>query len=128
MSNGGEQKERPVTQTRVNVASLYAALDAKRASEGRSWRDVAQQLGLSASTFTRMAQGSRPDVDTFTTLLSWIGMEASAFTEGVAPSRDVDPQVQISAILRSSDRVSAEQADALDNIMKAAYRSIVEDR
>jgi hypothetical protein len=105
---------------------LYAALDAKREHEHRSWRDVAQDLGISPSTFSRLAGGARPDVDSFVTLITWLGMDAGPFMEHRQPSSvDADPPAMISSYLRSSKKVSRDQADALDAILQVAYRSIV---
>ena len=53
--------------TTIDVEALYAALDSKRKAARTSWRDVARELDISPSTFSRMAQGRRPDVDTFAT-------------------------------------------------------------
>ena len=69
-------------QTTVDVAALHAALDRKRKLDELSWRELAGRLDISASTFTRMAQGHRPDVDTFATLLRWLDMPAAAYMRG----------------------------------------------
>jgi transcriptional regulator with XRE-family HTH domain len=54
----------------IDVRALYAALKSKRAAADQSWRDVAAELGISPSTFTRMAQGGRPDIDTFENIIA----------------------------------------------------------
>src|SRR5947208_2817870 len=69
--------------TTIDVEAFYAALDAQRQEEELSWREVARHLGISPSTLTRIAQGKRPDVDTFATLLRWLGMSADAFMRPV---------------------------------------------
>jgi hypothetical protein len=61
----------------VDIAGLYAALDAKRGR--RSWRWLARELVISPSTFTRMARGRCTDADTFATLVHWLGMSAGRF-------------------------------------------------
>ena len=66
--------------TSVDVDALYAALNNKRQVANLSWRQLATALEVAPSTFTRMAQGLRPDVDTFATLLRWLNMPAEAFT------------------------------------------------
>src|SRR5690349_18280068 len=93
-------RRRVVTETTVDVVALYAALDQKRQMEGLSWRELAAALGLSPSTFTRMGQGHRPDVDTFATLLRWLGMPAEAFMRPSNPSEaEPEPLAMISAYL-----------------------------
>jgi transcriptional regulator with XRE-family HTH domain len=118
-------------QTTIDVAALYAALLRKRDAGGQSWRDVAAELDISPSTFTRMAQGARPDIDTFATLLRWLKMPATAYMRGdddaaqTGDGEEAEPLVAIASLLRSSRSVNAEQADALENIIGAAYKSIV---
>jgi transcriptional regulator with XRE-family HTH domain len=121
-----------VPKTIVDVEALYDALKTKRERQGISWRELATDLELSPSTFTRMAQGQRPDIDTFTTLLGWLGMPADKYTriEGVKPSRakkNEEPLVEITTLLRSSKSIKRDQAEALNNIITAAFKSIVKD-
>jgi transcriptional regulator with XRE-family HTH domain len=117
----------PMPQAKINIAALYAALDARRRTQGASWREIAQELDISASTFSRMATGARPDVDSFATLLVWLGMEATQFTDHPdLPDRGPDPSAMFASYLRSSGEVTDAQAQALDSILQAAYRSIVD--
>jgi transcriptional regulator with XRE-family HTH domain len=117
-----------IPQTRLDVAALYAALSTRREREGLSWRQLATVLDVPPSTFTRMAQGLRPDVDAFTSMLGWLGMEARAFTqaasEGSPAANDEDPIAFISGYLRASRNVSEAEAEAIDDILKAAYRHL----
>lgn len=112
-------------ETTIDVRGLYAALDGQRGARRLSWRDVASELDLSASTFTRLAQGHRPDVDTFATLLRWLGMEASDFMLPRAEAGSQEPMAAISSVLRASADIEPGQADALEQIFQAAYQNIV---
>jgi transcriptional regulator with XRE-family HTH domain len=119
-------------KTTVNVEALYGALNDKRERQEISWRELASALDLSPSTFTRMAQGQRPDIDTFTTLLEWLGMPASKYTlvDGTTPSPSPgaeEPLVEITTLLRSSRSIKRDQAEALNHIITAAFKSIVKD-
>lgn len=118
-----------MAETTIDCAALYAALDQKRQIGAMSWRDVAGALGLSPSTFTRMAQGHRPDVDAFATLIRWLGMPAEPFMRSdVARDEEPEPLAVISAYLRASPKLSAEDAEALEDIIQAAYRRLVRER
>lgn len=115
-------------ETTVDVEALYAALDSKRKASESSWRDVARELDVSASTFSRMAQGRRPDVDAFATLLRWLGMPAETFmrpTSGTDEASREEPVAMISSYLRSAKNVTAEDAEALEDIFRAAYNRLV---
>jgi transcriptional regulator with XRE-family HTH domain len=71
----------------LNVAALYAALDQQRGEDGLSWRQVAAETGLSPSTFTRLADGQRPDVDALCSLLVWLQASLRQFTRPAASVR-----------------------------------------
>jgi transcriptional regulator with XRE-family HTH domain len=112
-------------QTTVDVAGLYAALDARRKSQGISWRELGRELQIVPSTFTRMAQGSTPDADSFATLLRWLAMEADAFSK---PRREAaaeaDPVAMFSTYLRADRALKTADAEALTDILQAAYRNL----
>jgi transcriptional regulator with XRE-family HTH domain len=118
-----------VTETSVDVVALYAALDQKRRLAGQSWRELATELRLSPSTFTRMAQGNRPDLDTFAKLVRWLGVPAETFMRPAATeAAEPEPLAMISAYLRASRTLSAEDAAALEDIIQTAYRRLVRER
>jgi transcriptional regulator with XRE-family HTH domain len=127
MSNAGATVER-MPETTVDVEALYAALDSKRKTHGVSWREIARELDVSPSTFSRMAQGRRPDVDTFATLLRWLGMPAESFMRGAtSPAATEEPVAMVSSYLRSARNVSPEDAEALEDIFRAAYNRLVRE-
>jgi transcriptional regulator with XRE-family HTH domain len=120
--------EAAVAETTIDVGALHAALERRRQARGQSWREIASELDLSPSTFSRLAAGHRPDVDAFATMLRWLGLEAKDFMSpaaGAEPSPE--PLAAVSSVLRASRGVSEEQAEALEDIFGAAYRSIVRD-
>jgi transcriptional regulator with XRE-family HTH domain len=117
-------------QTTVDVGALYADLDRKRKLEELSWRELAARLDISASTFTRMAQGARPDVDAFATLLRWLDRPAATYMRSEDAPDDAagdehDDLQAIGSLLRSSRKMKPHQAEALESIIQAAYKSIV---
>ena len=64
---------------RFDADGFYTALRLG-AQEPRTftWKRMADESGVSASTLTRMAQGRRPDVDSLAALVSWSGLTADA--------------------------------------------------
>lgn len=112
----------------VDVGALYAALDQKRKQESLTWRGLAKVTGTSPSTFTRMAQGNRPDVDTFMTLCSWLGVPAEKFKHGgYAEENQANTLALISTHLRASRELSPKGAKAMEEIIRAAYEQLKED-
>jgi transcriptional regulator with XRE-family HTH domain len=112
----------------VNVDALYAALDQRRGNEGLSWRGLAAKLRIPPSTFTRMAQGLKPDVDAFATMLQWLGMSQDQVLEPAVEKQDSDPMAMISSYLRAAKNIKHEDAVALEDIISTAYRHIVRGR
>jgi transcriptional regulator with XRE-family HTH domain len=63
----------------LDVQKLYTELGAERRTREMSWRDMAIEMGVGASTFSRMRIGHRPDVDSLLSMLKWLGCEALEF-------------------------------------------------
>ena len=120
-------------EPRLDVRALYAALDHARRSKHMSWRGVASEAGVSPSTLTRLGQHKRPDVDSFGALAQWLGIDAGKFLrEPPGRSRtaedDTEPIAVISAYLRARKELSSKSADALEDILRAAYESLREEQ
>lgn len=113
----------------VDVEALYAALDQKRRQEDLTWRKLAKAMEISPSTFTRMAQGRRPDVDTFVALCSWLGVPAESFARDGAELKDEEDNtlVVISTHLRASRKLSPRSAEAIEEIVRAAYQRLKDE-
>ena len=92
-----------------DAEAFRAALDAQRQSRSLTWKQVATESGVSASTLTRMSQGKRPDVDSLAALTRWAGLSADDFVRGsgVEPVKAA-PLAMISTYLRGDPQLSAE--------------------
>ena len=106
---------------RFDADAFYAALDAERRSRQQTWKRVAEEAQVSASTLTRMAQGRRPDVDSMAALVAWSGLSADTFVRDEQAKPEPGSLSMISAYLKSDPRLTPEAADALDELMKATY-------
>src|SRR6267142_6457670 len=91
-----------------DAEAFHAALDSQRLAMGMTWKDVAAEAGVSASTLTRMAQGKRPDVDGLAALLTWSGLQAETFIRhsGEEEKKKPAPLAQITAVLRADPNLS----------------------
>jgi len=65
---------------RFDPKALYAALDAERRSRGATWKEVARETGVSASTISRTRHGGRMEVDGVLALVGWLGVPVETFT------------------------------------------------
>lgn len=61
----------------VDYQILHRRLEDKRNRMELSWRQVAAELDLPPGTFTRLRTGKGISVDTFATLVGWLGMDES---------------------------------------------------
>lgn len=111
----------PSRRGRFDAEAFYAALDAERRSRKFTWKRVAEEAQVSASTLTRMAQGRRPDVDSLAALVSWSGLSADDFIQADQGKPDPGALAMISTYLKSDPHLTREAADALDELVKATY-------
>ncbi|KZY04200.1 MULTISPECIES: helix-turn-helix domain-containing protein [unclassified Sulfitobacter] len=105
---------------------FYAALDAVREERKLTWRKVAEQSGVSASSLTRISQGKRPDVDSLASLCSWAKLSADDFMRAHDSSRNGEPSSLTKALMlfRADPNLGKEQADALERIIQSAYEGL----
>lgn len=118
------------TPARINVPALYAALDAQRAATGLSWRQLAKDRGLSPSTFTRMANGHRPDVDAFAALVRWLDQPAERFITTDDHARAEEPALlaQLAPLLRARADLDETGAERLQALFEAAIAQFQAER
>lgn len=105
-----------------DAEAFYVALDATREARKQNWKQVAEQSGVSASTFTRMAQGKRPDVDSLAKLVNWSGLDPNHYVLGGDERGQAEPIAVISTLLKSDKNLTKESAAALEKIIRAAYK------
>jgi transcriptional regulator with XRE-family HTH domain len=65
----------------IDTDLLYRTLDARRVADGKSWRQVAEVMGLSASLFSRLAGGRPPGLDAYIEMCCWLGMPMETFSK-----------------------------------------------
>ncbi len=107
----------------LQLEALVAALDSERQAKGISWRQLATEAGVSASTLTRMQQGKSPDVDTFSALTAWLGTPAERFYTELGPGRvQNDPMAVVSTLLRGNKKMSPKAVKALTELVSAAVK------
>jgi transcriptional regulator with XRE-family HTH domain len=108
---------------RLNVKALYGALDAQRKGRDLSWRQVAKEAEVSPSTFSRLANGYRPDVDAFAKLVQWLGVPAEKFfTARGADSAEPDLVTELAPLLRARQDLSETDVAYLEELIGAAMR------
>ena len=120
------------TKTRVNTAELGAAIRRRREQHGLSLRDVADETGVSASTLSRIENGTgKPDADNIARLAAWLDMPIErVMHHGHRAATDPKPVVYyphestpeiIEAHLRADRHLTPQTAKALSELFRVAY-------
>ena len=104
-----------------DAARFTASLESTRLARGLTWRKVADEAGVSASTLTRLSQGKRPDVDSLGALAHWAGADIDTFYQSNAPAQRAEPLAQVAAYLRADPNLGEEGAKALEAIIRVTY-------
>ncbi|ASR33828.1 transcriptional regulator [Prauserella marina] len=120
---------------RMDARRLYDALDAQRKSRGLSWRQLADESGVSPSLLSRMGNGHRPDLDGFIALVQWLGTPAENFmvwppasAEGASEREEPALETQLALLLRAREDLPAADKEYLLEIFAATMRRIKVDR
>ena len=104
--------------------AFYGALDEIRKRKGLTWKKLADQTKVSASSLTRMGQGKHPDADSLTMLAAWSGLNPADFvTDEELKAKDAESLPKVMALLRADRTLSPEGIDAIQDLLNAAYRT-----
>ena len=116
----------------VNTVELGRAIRRKREEAGLSLRDVADETGVSASTLSRIENGTgKPDADNIARLTAWLNVPVerimSARADGVDEVHPVvyfpqesTPEI-VQAHLRADRNLTPDTAKALSELFRVAY-------
>src|SRR5450631_4300485 len=109
-----------MTRTKIDVQGLHAALDAERTARGWSWRQLAKEIGVSPSLFSRLGNELRPDADGFATLVRWLNMPAEQFmvdAEAIHEARtEPDLVTQLAPLLRARQDLDKRDVAYLEEV------------
>ena len=101
--------------------AFHADLDSVRIARGLTWKNVADQSGVSASTLTRLSQGKRPDVDSLSALVRWSGLSADDYMPAAQSTVPPEPLAEITSVVYGDQSLSTGDRDAMIDIIRATY-------
>ena len=107
-----------------DAQALFGALESTVIARGRTWKQVAAETGVSASTLTRMAHGRGPDAASLAAVSAWAGLNPSDFVRLPQAVPHPEPIAQISALLRTDPQLDEQSAEALEAIVRTAYEKL----
>jgi transcriptional regulator with XRE-family HTH domain len=116
----------------VNTIELGRAIQRKRQEQGLSLRDVADETGVSASTLSRIENGTgKPDADNIARLTSWLNVPMERIMGGrqsegadaavVYFPHESTPEI-VEAHLRADRNLTPDTAKALSELFRVAYQ------
>ena len=115
----------------VNTVELGRAIKRRREELGLSLRDVADVTNVSASTLSRIENGTgKPDADNIARLTGWLDMPVDRVMKK-SSKEDVEPVVYypheatpeiVEAHLRADKKLTPETAKALSELFRVAYQ------
>src|SRR6476620_2554371 len=115
----------------INTPELGRAIKRHREELKMSLRDVADEIGVSASTLSRIENGTgKPDADNIARLASWLDMPIERVMHQGHRGTDPNPVVYyphestpeiVEAHLRADKHLTAETAKALSELFRVAY-------
>ncbi|HEX8653529.1 MAG TPA: helix-turn-helix domain-containing protein [Pyrinomonadaceae bacterium] len=117
----------------VNTVELGRAIRRKREEQGLSLRDVADETDVSASTLSRIENGTgKPDADNIARLTAWLnvpverimsgrGSDGDEATAVVYFPQESTPEI-VEAHLRADRNLTPETAKALSELFRVAYQ------
>src|SRR6266550_7392661 len=121
-----------LAKTLVNTEELGRAIRRRREELGLSLRDVADETSVSASTLSRIENGTgKPDADNIARLTSWLDMPMERVLSGRNSNNDEAsaviyyphesaPEI-VEAHLRADQNLTPETAAALSELFRVAY-------
>ena len=119
------------TKSLINTEELGRAIRRRREELSLSLRDVADQTNVSASTLSRIENGTgKPDADNIARLTSWLDMPLERILNRSREENDPKAVVYyphestpeiVEAHLRADRNLSPETADALSQLFRVAY-------
>lgn len=108
-----------------NQEAFFAALDTERLARRKTWKQIATESNVPASTLSRMGNGKRPDVDTLAKLLSWSSLKAEAFIDQTDGKEKPAALAEITALLRADPKLSAESKRTLEHVITSTYTALL---
>jgi transcriptional regulator with XRE-family HTH domain len=114
----------------INTVELGRAIKRRREELGLSLRDVADVTNVSASTLSRIENGTgKPDADNIARLTGWLDMpidrvmtKSTTDVEAVVYyPHEATPEI-VEAHLRADKKLTPETAKALSELFRVAYK------
>jgi transcriptional regulator with XRE-family HTH domain len=106
-----------------NADAFYYAVANTVNARGVSWRQVSKDTGVSASTLTRMQQGTGVDAASLAALSKWASLNPAEFVGDDVKGGKPETIAKVTQALNSDTKLSPIEKRQLQQIVSAAYDS-----
>lgn len=103
--------------------AFFSALNAERLSRHMTWKEVAMESGVNASTLTRMGDGKNPDVNGLAALLAWSGLKAESFIPN-GEGNNAQNFSRAVALLRAVPDLQGDHLNVMINVVNSTYETL----
>lgn len=107
------------------VDRFYFDLDSARVARGLTWKQVGAATKVNPSTFSRMAQGQRPDASALASLAAWSGLNPADYVSHVERAARPDTLTLISSSLSQDPNLSPESAAVIRETIHKLYAALM---
>ena len=110
-----------------NYAFVRDRLKKTRERRGLNLRDAETEIGVSATTLSRIERGATtPDLDTLNALIDWLGLDRGDVFNA-APLEAASTPERVQALLRADPNLDSQTARALAAVFDTAYKEFADN-
>jgi transcriptional regulator with XRE-family HTH domain len=127
MSPRRRRDDRPTGQATFALDAFMTALDLQRQARQLTWRQVALEIKISQSTFTRMAAGFSPDVGNLVAIAAWGGLRLDDYIRHPdgTPAPSSPPVSELIARLGADPALGERDRTILSRVVAALYAAMI---
>jgi len=108
----------------LNIVKLSEMIKSKRGNVGL--RTLGAQIGISASTLSRIELGNLPDIDTYIKLCNWLDVSTEFFT--ITGPKEDNVKSNVIAHLRADKDLPDTTANAIIEMINLAYDAATKEK
>jgi transcriptional regulator with XRE-family HTH domain len=110
-------------ESAIDIGELAATLRTQRKAVGLSLRELAAETGVPYSTLSRVESGKIPDLNTFRSIVEWLGIPPDRFFPVARVRQESTPEV-VAHFLRADSTLSDQAREQLSSVFSSMYATL----
>jgi len=110
-------------ESAIDIGELAATLRAQRKAANLSLRDLAAETGVPYSTLSRVESGKIPDLNTFRSIVEWLGISPDRFFPRARVRQESTPEA-VAHFLRTDSTLSDQAREQLSSVFSSMYATL----